>query len=337
MAHTVRTAHRAAWVRRGLLAALLGLLALSAPRTGSAGDPPATAKPGEKAAKAPGPFEVRFTDNGTLKLTVRDEHVEVITRYGRLQVPVADIRRIEFATRIPDDIAQRAEDAAGKLGHADFKQRQAATAELRNLREKAYPALLKAAKSSDQEVARRAEELLEWLQTTLTEEQLQVRPQDIVYTDDMKVAGRIAGLTLKVQTQQFGEQQVKLADLHSLRSLNSVEAAAAESKNVLPDPGGLTNYQNQIGKTFYFRVTSAVTGAVWGTDVYTTDSSLATVAVHAGVLQAGQTGVVKVTILPPLPAYNGSTRNGVTSSAFGMYPGSYRVAKVGPAGGDNAQ
>src|SRR5262249_15208636 len=54
-------------------------------------------------------------------------------------------------------------------------------------------------------------------------------------------------------------------------------------------------------------------GSVWGTDIYTDDSPLAAVAVHAGVLQVGQKGVVKVTILPGQQSYTGSTRNGVTT------------------------
>ena len=59
---------------------------------------------------------------------------------------------------------------------------------------------------------------------------------------------------------------------------------------------------------------------MWGTDVYTSDSTLATAAVHAGVLQPGQTGVVKVTILPGQAAYQGSTRNSVRSVVIRTLP-----------------
>jgi len=33
--------------------------------------------------------------------------------------------------------------------------------------------------------------------------------------------------------------------------------------------------------------------ALWGSDIYTLDSTLGMAAVHAGVVKAGQTGVVK--------------------------------------------
>ena len=160
----------------------------------------------------------------------------------------------------------------------------------------------------------------------MSPEQLEVRPNDIIQTDDMKISGRIAAVALKVDTFQFGELSLKLSDVRSLRSPSMVEPEAVP-KNVLADPGTLTNLHNQIGKTFHFRVTGSVQGTIWGTDTYTSDSPLATAAVHAGAVQPGQTGIVKVTIVPPLPAFNGSTRHGVTSSAYGPFPGAYQIVK----------
>ena len=92
-------------------------------------------------------------------------------------------------------------------------------------------------------------------------------------------------------------------------------------------PSNLMGLCDQVGQTHYFRVFGADTGTVWGTDTYTSDSPLATAAVHAGAVQPGQTGIVKVTIVPPLPAFNGSTRHGVTSSAYGPFPGAYQIVK----------
>src|SRR5262249_12889833 len=81
------------------------------------------------------------------------------------------------------------------------------------------------------------------------------------------------------------------------------------------------------GKVFYFEVTGAAGGGIWGSDIYTDDSQLATAAVHAGVLRAGEKGVVKVTILPSQAYYTGTTRNGVTSGSFGAFGGSYRLER----------
>ena len=95
--------------------------------------------------------------------------------------------------------------------------------------------------------------------------------------------------SLKVRTTQFGEQPLKLSDLRSLRS---TAATKQRSKNSLPDPGNLSGYQGSVGKKYSFRVTGGSAGvfrgSIYGTDVYTLDSSLAFAAVHAGVLKAGQ-------------------------------------------------
>jgi hypothetical protein len=322
--------------------------------------------PAAQPTKGPEPVEVRFTDASSLRLTLREERVEVITRYGRLTIPIADVRRIEFATRLPDDVAQQVEAAVNSLGDPQAKVRDAASAELRKHRERAYPALLQAAKSTDPEVARRAEELLEWVRDNVAADQLEVRQQDVVQTDDMKVTGRIVGVVFKAHTSQFGDQALKLADLRSLRALNAADDA--EPRNVIADPGTLMPYQNQIGKVLYIRVTGGAIGApagrivgrggpvaapggvpvpggapgmvmiaggggsVWGTDVYTADSALALAAVHAGAVQMGETAVVKVTMLPARANYVGSTRNGVTTQPYDQYPASFSVKRLAAPG-----
>ncbi len=94
---------------------------------------------------------------------------------------------------------------------------------------------------------------------------------------------------------------------------------------VLDDPGVLTGYRGKTDEVFYFKVVGSTDGMVWGTGVYTDDSPLATAAVHAGVLKAGETGVVKVTILAGEASYTGSTANEVTTSEYGQWEGSYKV------------
>ncbi len=96
-------------------------------------------------------------------------------------------------------------------------------------------------------------------------------------------------------------------------------------------PSNLVGYRNRVGQTFEFTVTGTGGSAIWGTDVYTDDSSVARAAVHAGVVAAGQTKVVTVTILPGQASYPASTRNGVTSASWGAWSGSYSFAGAGSA------
>ena len=94
-------------------------------------------------------------------------------------------------------------------------------------------------------------------------------------------------------------------------------------------PGDLRKVEHNTGQTYYFKVTGAMNGVVWGTDVYTSDSSLESACVHAGVLKVGETGVVKVTIVQPIAVFNGSRRNGVLSQMWTTgWGGAFRVEAI---------
>jgi hypothetical protein len=93
-------------------------------------------------------------------------------------------------------------------------------------------------------------------------------------------------------------------------------------------PARIQDLCDTPGTTYYFRVTGASDGSIWGTDVYTGDSLLALAAVHAGAVKPGETAVVRVTVMRPLNGYQGSVRNGVTSHDYGRYGTAYRVDRV---------
>ncbi|MEX1097520.1 MAG: LCCL domain-containing protein [Planctomycetales bacterium] len=130
---------------------------------------------------------------------------------------------------------------------------------------------------------------------------------------------------IQVRLTRDGQLDEAVAVRDLVRSLS-----APRPTNVQPDPGSLSSHRGQGGRPLYFRVTGSLNGTVWGSDVYTADSTLAVAAVHAGVLRNGQTGIVQVTVAAGRDTYAGSTRNGVTTHEYGAYPGSYRVARVPP-------
>jgi hypothetical protein len=278
----------------------------------SAGPPDKTEAPKQVGVEV----EVLCVDNSTIRLRVLDEHIELITRFGPLRIPVSQINRIELATRLPPELEVKIAAAVRNLGHTDFKTRDRAVTELKEFKERAYPALALATKSTDAEVARRAEELVIALQSRFPSSQLQPRESDVVHTDDCRITGKLSAPSVRVLTSQFGEQTLKLADAREIRT----GAAAPPGPAAAVASGNMMAYQNQIGAEVQLQVTGALGGTVWGTDVYTLDSSVAAAAVHAGVVQPGQTVTVKVRILPSPPQYVGATRNGVVSTPYNLFP-----------------
>jgi hypothetical protein len=90
--------------------------------------------------------------------------------------------------------------------------------------------------------------------------------------------------------------------------------------------GDLRSLEKNIGESFFFQATGDTRGPLWGTDIYTSDSNLGMACVHAGILKVGESGIVKVTMVTPIPVFSGSTRNGVTSSTWTPgWSGAYTV------------
>lgn len=188
-----------------------------------AADEPAARRSIEKPAPAPdketGRVEARLLDGSQVMFTILQEHVTVQTRYGKLTVPIHDIRRIEFALHLSRADIGRIEDAIGKLGSNQFAEREKAAAELDRLGERAYPALMKASKSRDKETAARASQLIEALRKRLPDERLRVRKHDVLHTTEFTIVGRIEDETLKARSELFGDVKLRLAQLRELRGV----------------------------------------------------------------------------------------------------------------------
>lgn len=169
----------------------------------------------------PNTVEVRFADDSVVKMVLLDTGIEVKTRYGKLVVPVEEIRSIELGLRIPPETVKRLEAAVSRLGSPDYKQREAAGQELLALNELAYPSLQKAAQSTDAEVARRAKEALKTLISTVPQEKLHLPRHDTIAALDFTMVGHIETTSLKARTPYFGETTLKLAEVRNMRWVGS--------------------------------------------------------------------------------------------------------------------
>jgi len=93
-------------------------------------------------------------------------------------------------------------------------------------------------------------------------------------------------------------------------------------------PQNMLELAQPVGSTYYFRVTGASEGSLWGTDIYTGDSTIAMAAVHAGLVKTGEAAVIRVTSVAPPPDFNGCPRHGVQSHDFGRFGSAYTLAGV---------
>ncbi|MBI3410998.1 MAG: hypothetical protein HY040_21915 [Planctomycetes bacterium] len=213
-----------------VVGAAVAVVSVSLAGGGKAKEQDVTKDKGAKSSSAPTEVEAQLRDDSTIKLILHDKKVELHTAYGNLEIPVSAVARIDFGIRLSADEQKRASAAITELGHADKSRRDAATAALLALREKALPALVKTADGDKPESAQRAEETLAKLRESLSKEEKETTDLDVVYTATSKFSGRIKVSSFKVSTLAFGDQELKLT---TIRTLSSLETAFANDGNAL--------------------------------------------------------------------------------------------------------
>lgn len=98
---------------------------------------------------------------------------------------------------------------------------------------------------------------------------------------------------------------------------------ASSAPVILPWNTSLSLYGSRTGLSLTVLCPANGTpGTIWGTDVYTHDSSVCTAAVHAGKTTKLKGGAVTVVMSTGRTSYAGSTRRGITSSSYGNWPAS---------------
>jgi hypothetical protein len=113
------------------------------------------------------------------------------------------------------------------------------------------------------------------------------------------------------------------ANVTALAAAKDTKSAAAAAQ-AQPDPGNMTGMRGQDNQQFVFTVTGATDGTIYGEGTYTDDSPLATAAVHAGMLNPGDTKDLTVEVLPGKQNYKAAFDFGIQSNSYGAWQGSYK-------------
>lgn len=161
--------------------------------------------------------EVRFGDGSLVRMAILQENLEVMTKYGKLTIPIADIRRIEFGMHLPEGVGPKIQSAIRKMGSDVYKQREEAVKDLEEFEHFALPSLEKAARSGDLEVAQRANAVRRRITDRVAPEHLRTKDHDTIQTVEFLVTGRIVSPTIKAYSVHFGELSLKLSDLRSVQ------------------------------------------------------------------------------------------------------------------------
>lgn len=112
-----------------------------------------------------------------------------------------------------------------------------------------------------------------------------------------------------------------------VRLQSQMEKAISNNNNVIEATWSTQadGYRGKNGQRITLRIPPGgpSSGRLWGTDVYTDDSSIGLAAVHAGLITLQNGGTVTIEIREGQASYQSSTRNGLTSTAYASWYGSF--------------
>jgi len=127
-----------------------------------------------------------------------------------------------------------------------------------------------------------------------------------------------------VTSSSWGQWHGSFHFIGSARALPPRLRNSASGSTTIPWSRTARNLRTQVGKRFNFRCSAAGSLAtVWGSSIYTDDSSICSAAVHAGYITVLSGGPVTLEIQSGQSAYQGSHRNGVTTASWRNWTGSF--------------
>ena len=120
-------------------------------------------------------------------------------------------------------------------------------------------------------------------------------------------------------------------------SMSAVQATAIQAQQVTLAAQAQTNaapFRDQLGRrlTFVCPAHVNINQDIYGTDNYSDTSPVCTAAAHAGVFTRGTSTAVTIVMEGEKQSFRASTRNSVTSLAYGRWVGTYSFVRDGRPG-----
>ena len=81
--------------------------------------------------------------------------------------------------------------------------------------------------------------------------------------------------------------------------------------------------RGKVGEVYGYKITGSTEGTVWGDGIYTDDSNIAKAAVLEGKCKIGENCTVCIKIIESKSSYGSCTKNGISTSSWGHWDGSY--------------
>jgi hypothetical protein len=142
------------------------------------------------------------------------------------------VLKIDFGLHVSAELEKKIAASIEDLGSENYKTREQAVKSLVEWGPYAYPQVYKACKSDLPEVKKRAQLAMDKIKSKHPARNLRLREEDVIVTANFTVVGKITTMTIKARAENFGELELQLGKLRSIRSL-----AAGQEVDVIVDAG----------------------------------------------------------------------------------------------------
>lgn len=181
-----------------------------------------------------GEFILTVKDESVIKIDLKEPAIDLLTPYGRLKIPVTEIREIKFGHRVSDELKTKIENSISDLSGNDFAARDRATKFLMDNRVSSYH-ILKTVKNANTEFEARKKLILTFLEKELSYYELTLPKTDIIIAKEFTVVGLILNKEFLYESQFLGKGTIGLENIKTI-------AAFVNTKMDFPlDAGANTN------------------------------------------------------------------------------------------------
>ncbi len=240
-----------------------------------------------------------FRDGDIWNVTILQEDLKVVTKYGELTIPFGEVQKIDFGLHYPDDMEKKIGNFLDRLGNDAYKEREEAQKFLIGTGHLGYPMIKKTAEEpGDLERTKRAKSILKQIKEKVPAELLKLKTHDVVYATEFMVEGRVDGTAFRAHSRQAGNLNLKFSEL-------------------------LTFHGNNAGKEQKFEVDALK----YGGDQWLETNVMVRPNTRLKIAASGQ-----VDLWPQTPGQYMIGPKGYTSAGKGNFMAGSLIGRIGPLG-----
>lgn len=177
--------------------------------------------------------DVRLNDGSNLVVALKQSSLEVQTKYGKLVIPVSDLKKVEFGVHLKESEQKKLESCLSSLDSQSYKDRDSAQKEIFEIGPRIY-GILKARKGESQESRNRIARIIADLEENFQADELSRLKYDLIHTRDFTFGGTVVG-SIAVSSKTIGDHALELSTLRSL--ITHIKPSTITVPAPGPDPG----------------------------------------------------------------------------------------------------